>query len=101
MIIIIKAKTNFLYEFNSGECSTLDALMARWPSMHARLKGMKPHLPKKTDNRPTLGNEILFLSKKKKSEKEKGNFLIIYPRTSLFINLSFFILLFIYSLYST
>ncbi|ORX45298.1 HAD-like protein [Hesseltinella vesiculosa] len=29
--------------------------MARWPSMHARLKGMKPHLPpKKDDDRPTL-----------------------------------------------
>jgi hypothetical protein len=40
--------------------------MARWPSMHARLKGMKPHLPpKREDNRPTLGNEqqlpIFFL----------------------------------------
>lgn len=32
--------------------------MARWPSMHARLKGMKPHLPpKKDDQRPTLGKE--------------------------------------------
>ncbi|CAO3591208.1 unnamed protein product [Absidia cylindrospora] len=29
--------------------------MARWPSMHARLKGMKPHLPpKRDDGRPTL-----------------------------------------------
>lgn len=32
--------------------------MARWPSMHARLKGMKPHLPpKKDDNKPTLGKQ--------------------------------------------
>ncbi|CAO3642501.1 unnamed protein product [Cunninghamella blakesleeana] len=39
----------------SCECSTLDALMAKWPSMHARLKGMKPHLPpKKDDGKPTL-----------------------------------------------
>lgn len=36
--------------------------MARWPSLHARLKGMKPHLPKKTDTRPTLGKyiELIF-----------------------------------------
>jgi hypothetical protein len=35
--------------------------MARWPSMHARLKGMKPHLPPKKDgNRPTLGKIIVF-----------------------------------------
>lgn len=42
----------------SCECSTLDALMAKWPSMHARLKGMKPHLPpKKDDGKPTLGKK--------------------------------------------
>ncbi|KAI7886076.1 HAD-like protein [Lichtheimia hyalospora FSU 10163] len=45
---------NLVEQLDDGECSTLDALMARWPSMHARLKGMKPHLPKKTDSRPTL-----------------------------------------------
>ncbi|KAI8989256.1 HAD-like domain-containing protein [Pilobolus umbonatus] len=28
--------------------------MARWPSVTARLKGMKPHLPPKKDNKPTL-----------------------------------------------
>lgn len=34
--------------------------MARWPSVHARLKGMKPHLPpKKDDNRPTLGKKSM------------------------------------------
>ncbi|KAI8093587.1 HAD-like domain-containing protein [Halteromyces radiatus] len=45
----------FLERLDDFECSSLDALMARWPSMHARLKGMKPHLPpKKDDNRPTL-----------------------------------------------
>ncbi|KAK4510589.1 uncharacterized protein ATC70_005020 [Mucor velutinosus] len=44
-----------LEQLDDFECSTLDALMARWPSMHARLKGMKPHLPpKKDDYKPTL-----------------------------------------------
>ncbi|KAI8378486.1 HAD-like domain-containing protein [Blakeslea trispora] len=42
-------------QLNDYECSTLDAFMARWPSIHARLKGMKPHLPpKKDDAKPTL-----------------------------------------------
>ncbi|KAG2230820.1 hypothetical protein INT48_003973 [Thamnidium elegans] len=46
---------SLLEQLDDFECSTLDALMARWPSMHARLKGMKPHLPpKKDDQRPTL-----------------------------------------------
>jgi hypothetical protein len=40
--------------------------MAKWPSMHARLKGMKPHLPpKKDDGRPTLGKEGVQKNKKK------------------------------------
>ncbi|KAG2203039.1 hypothetical protein INT47_013255 [Mucor saturninus] len=46
---------SLLEQLDDFECSTLDALMARWPSMHARLKGMKPHLPpKKDDDKPTL-----------------------------------------------
>ncbi|KAI8070617.1 HAD-like domain-containing protein [Gilbertella persicaria] len=44
-----------LEQLDDYECSTLDALMMRWPSLHSRLKGMKPHLPpKKADNKPTL-----------------------------------------------
>ncbi|KAI8388353.1 HAD-like domain-containing protein [Radiomyces spectabilis] len=46
---------NLLDQLDDFECSTLDALMARWPSMYARLKGMRHHLPpQKDDNRPTL-----------------------------------------------
>ncbi|CEG65364.1 hypothetical protein RMATCC62417_02165 [Rhizopus microsporus] len=45
----------FLEQLDDYECSTLDALVARWPSLYKRLKGMKPHLPpKKDDTRPTL-----------------------------------------------
>lgn len=43
--------------------------MARWPSMHARLKGMKPHLPpKKDDHKPTLG-KLHFPTIEKKKQK--------------------------------
>lgn len=46
--------------------------MARWPSMHARLKGMKPHLPpKKDDQRPTLG-------KKKKTRENRLDYIQAY-----------------------
>lgn len=51
--------------------------MAKWPSMHARLKGMKPHLPpKKDDGRPTLGKEVDWEKNKtkKKSKKQYGMF---------------------------
>lgn len=41
-------------QLDDYECSTLDSLNARWPSIRARLKGMKPHLPKKADDKPTL-----------------------------------------------
>lgn len=45
--------------------------MARWPSMHARLKGMKPHLPpKKDDNKPTLGK---YTKSDVKEEKKMTN----------------------------
>jgi len=46
--------------------------MARWPSMHARLKGMKPHLPpKKDDHKPTLG-KLHFVKKKSFFQKTEG-----------------------------
>jgi hypothetical protein len=44
--------------------------------MHARLKGMKPHLPpKKDDNKPTLGKYTKMMLKKRKKMTNRENVL--------------------------
>ncbi|KAG0165800.1 hypothetical protein DFQ28_008375 [Apophysomyces sp. BC1034] len=71
---------HLLEQLDDFECSTLDALMARWPSMHARLKGMKPHLPPKKDNsKPTLVldlDETLLHTESSDSENLEDDYVV-------------------------